>query len=349
VAALLVARFAPRLQGSFGPRPLAAHVALAAEGDPVAADGAHELPAGRAFRLYAVLEAETRSGRRVWFSAAPALRLGGRNVPADAIRPWPAGRPTRVRWLTVEGFAPALEAASSADLDRFAYVENFHSEWGSGWTAEGVVDPRLALADADLDLRPIGFGVQRWAVRIERYESEEALAPAERVASPGAAEVLASPERVTSAVVRLPAPLGVLSAAFGLPLLEPAAGLDASGAERVERLAAAGLAVRADRLLAAHLLAAGRTVEDLAFATVELGPDGPRWGDEAAAGDLLRSGGRIVVLWRDAGVPGRLDPGDLALDTGRGLRVQRLDRLFRSEDERLRLDLARLAGAPGAP
>lgn len=271
VAALLVARFAPRLQAPFAPRAVAAYVALAAEGGEVAADGPHELPSGRPFRLYAVLEAETVTGSRVWYSEAPALRLGGREIPAEAIRPFPGSRPVRVRWLTVEGFAPFLDAASPADLDRFAYVENFHSEWGSGWTADGIVDPRLALADADLGLRPFGFGVQRWAVRIERYEAEAALAPAERVASPGAGAVLESPALVTSLVMTLPAPLAALSAAFGRPLLAPAPALDADGIERIERLIGAGLAARGDRLLAAHLTAAGRRVEELAFATVELG------------------------------------------------------------------------------
>jgi len=347
LAALLAARYAPRLTGSFAPRALAAHVALLAEGEAVASDGPHELAAGRAFRLHAVLEAETITGRRVWFSEAPALRLGGRDVPADAIRPWPEASTARVRWLTVEGFAPFVEAASAADLGRFAYLETFHPEWGSGWTVEGVVDPRLALADSDLALRPLGFGVQRWTVRIERYEAAAALTPSERTVAPGAARLLTSPALVTSAVATLPAPLATVSAAFGRPLVAPAAGLDASGIERIEGWVAAGLAVRGDRLLAAHLVAAGRRVEDLTFEVVELGAEGPRWGDEAAPGDLLRAGGRIVILFRDAGEPGRLDPADLAFDLGRGLRVQRLDRLFLAEGGRLRLDLARLAPAPG--
>src|SRR5512134_4001566 len=99
---LVALRFLPEVENPLAPEPVAAYVAVLAEGDEVAADGAHELAAGRPFRLFAVLEAKDWRGDVVWFSEAPALRLGGREVPRDAIRPWPGDADVKVRWFTVE-------------------------------------------------------------------------------------------------------------------------------------------------------------------------------------------------------------------------------------------------------
>lgn len=350
VLALIAWRYAPRWSEPFRPRPLAAWVAIQPEGSAAASDARHELPAGRAFRLFAVLEAESFGGERIYFTEAPALVLGGREVPRAAIRPWPAGRRALVRWLTVEGFAPYLAVANAADAERFRLVENFHPEWGSGWSVAGTVDPRLALLEAGSPLRPLPFGTQRYAVRVELFDAEGTLTPSARWSSPGAELARSEPERLPTVVAALEAPLAGISAAFGRTQLAPDPGLAPEVGERLDELVARELAFEGPALLAAHLAAAGATAEALAFRTVTLSADGPRWGEEVAAGDLLRAGDRIVVLHRDADGGGRLDPGDLVFDLHRGLRVLAASAVFAAEGGELRLDHARLAsgGAPPA-
>jgi hypothetical protein len=347
IAAIVLIRFAPDLRRPFLPRPVAAWVAVLPEGEQVARNGSFELAAGRRFRLFAVLEARTVTGRPIWYTEAPALALDGRDVPAGDLAPWPPQDFARVRWFTVEGSTPWLEVDSDAALERLRFRENYHPEWGTLWSADGEVDPRLPILTPDRGLRPLGFGVQRFAVRIELYRNAGALTPEARFSSPGADLVMTSPQRVTTVFAGLPAPLGQVSRAFGEPELELARGLDAATAGRARALLDAGLAVTGDRLLARHLDESGRDATKLEFRTVELGPQGPEWGSAAAPGDLLRAGDRVVVLYRDVGVPGRLDPADLAFDFDRGLRIERLDQLFRG-DGGLRLDLAPVAPRPVA-
>ena len=350
-AGVLLFRFAPELRRPFLPRPVAARVAVLPEGGSVARDGRHELVAGARFRLFAVLEARTVTGRTVWYTEAPALELDGRAVPAADLAPWPPSRIARIRWLTVEGSTPWLEVDSEAAFERLRFVENFHPDWGSGWSADGLVDPRLPVVASDAGLRPLGFGVQRFAIRVELYAAAGALAPAARFSSPGAEDVIPHPEQVTTVTASLPAPLARLSRALGEPELSLAKPIAPALAARGEELFRRDLAATGDGLIAEHLDESGRDAASLAFRTVEVGPRGPEWGSAAAPGDLLRAGGRIVVLYRDAGEPGRLDPADLAFDFEHGLRIERLAKLFRG-DGGLLLDLApvaaRAGGAPGA-
>jgi hypothetical protein len=347
VAALIAWRFAPGWTEPLRPRLLSASVAVLPDGAAVASDGRHELEAGRPFRLYAVVEAETFGGERIYFSEAPALSLGGREVPGAAIRRWPSDRRALVRWVTVEGFAPYLAVASAADLERFRFNESFHPEWGTGWSIAGTVDPRLALLEPGSPLRPLPFGTQRFAVRVELFDAEGSLAPAARWSSPGAEVAMAEPQRVPTVVAALPAPLAGVSAAFGRTQVEPRPGLAPELEARLAELVSRDFAFEGPTLIAAHLAAAEVGADGLAFETVTLGADGPRWGEQVGAGDLLRAGDRIVVLFRDADGGGRLDPGDLVFDLHRGLRVLAAADVFESEDDELRLDHARLA--PNSP
>lgn len=349
VAALLAWRFAPSWTEPFRPRLLAAWVAVLPEGATVARDGRHELEAGRPFRLFAVVEAEAFGGERIYYSDAPALALGGREIAKESIRPWPADRRALVRWLTVEGFAPYLQVASVADYERYRLVENFHPEWGSGWSIAGSVDPRLALLEAGSPLRPLPFGTQRYAARVELFDAEGALTPTARWSSPGAEVAMAEPGRLPTIVAALPEPLAGISVSFGRTQLAPAPELPAELGARLSELASRELAFEGPALLAAHLAAAGVAADELEFRTVMLGADGPRWGEEVGAGDLLRAGDRIVVLYRDVDGGGRLDPADLVFDTHRGLRVLPASAVFESDGGELRLDHARLATGEAAP
>jgi hypothetical protein len=347
IALLLALRFLPAVENPFAIEPRAAHVALLAAGERVAADGEHRLEAGRGFTLYAVLEAADWRGRTRYFTAAPALRLGGAAIPAEAIAPYAGGQIARVRWFTVEGFAPYLEVAREDDLDRFRLNENFHPEWGESWRVEGRVDPRLALLEPDSPLAPLPFGTQRFHARIELFESAGALTPEVRLASPGAAAALAGEPRVTRVVAALPGRLGPISAALGRVQVEAVAELPAPLAARVEALAARDLAFDRARLLAAHLARAGVAARDLVWRPVDLAGGALGWGREVAAGDLVQVGARVAVLFRDQGVAGKLDPADLAFDLGRGLRIRRLEEIFTGEAG-LEVEFAALGAAPSA-
>jgi hypothetical protein len=344
LVALVALRWLPEVDNPLAPEPVAAYVAVLAEGDEVATDGAHELAAGRSFRLFAVLAAKDWRGDVVWFSAAPALRLGGREVPRDAIRPWPGDSDVKVRWFTVEGFAPVLEVATTADLERFRLNDNFHPEWGDRWSVAGLVDPRLAMLDATSPLRPLSFGSQRYAVRIELFDAPAALTPKQRVASPGAEAVLAAPGTGTTVVAALPPPLARLSASFGVPELVSDSGLELDATAGIARLTAAGLAFERPPLLAAHLAESGVAATALAWQPIDLAAERPPWGSAVDTGDLLQAGPRVVVLFRDAGEAGRLDPADLVFDLWQGLRIRRIDEVFRGE-RGLELELAVLAAA----
>lgn len=337
IAALLIAllvawRMAPRWRAAIGPEPTAAYVVVEPEGAGVASDGLHRIRAGTGFRLHAVLEASTLTGDNVWYTEAPALRLGDREIPADRLRRWPEGRRLRVRWMTVEGAERVIEPDGQPRL-----LENFHPEWGTGWTAAGTVDPALVVVEPGLALRPLPFGTQRFAVRLESYDSAEAIAPVARWSSPSVEVALAEPQRLTTVVAAAPPPLERLTGVAGA--MQHEAEMPPAGAVGAPEWPP--FSYSAPRLLAEHLLASGRTVDDLAFRTVTLGPQGPVWETEVAPGDLLRAGERIVIVWADADGGGRLDPSDIVLDLGRGMRLARASSLFAGDDE-LRLDLARL-------
>lgn len=334
VAALVVLRFWDGIVAPFRAEPVAAFVALLPEGEQVARDGGHRLAAGTRFRLFAVLEARTFGGDTVWYTEAPALSLGGREIAATALRRWPeGGRPARVRWWTLEGFAPYLPVADAADLDRFELTGTFHPEWGAGWSVEGVVDPRNVQLEPGSALRPLPFGAQRWQVRIEILAAPQAITPNASAASADGAAVSADPAAATAVVAALPEPLARVSSVFGLTQVEPAGGLDAAALERLAAWRRQGLVFERVELLREHVEAAGGDVAALAWRRIDLDAAAPVWGGGTgvAPGDLLQGGARIVVAFRDEGEPGRLDRGDLVFDFIKGAKVRRIDEVFRDE------------------
>jgi len=330
VAGIVLLRYAPKLRRAVSPKPVAAHVALLAEGDEIARAGEHRLAAGRPFRLYAVVEAEKLGGGRVVYTDAPRLELAGVEVPPAQIERWPADRPARVRWLTVEGFSPYLAVAGAGDLERFRLLENFHPEWGSGWSVPGIVDPRAVQLPPASPLRPLPFGTQRYAIRFELLPSAEAVTPDFRVSSPGADATFAGREEGATLVrSELPGPLAGVSAAFGLTEVAAAPGLPSEISTRLAAWQDAVLVFERARLLAEHLEAAGRAAPSLEWRTVDLDVRGPSWGGEVLPGDLLQGGERIVVLFLDQGEAGRLDPEDLCFDFERGAKIRRIDEVYR--------------------
>lgn len=331
IALLVGARFLPEVENPFEIEPVAASVALLPEGESVASDGEHRLDAGRSFRLFAVLEAKDWRDRTVFLSEAPALRLAGRDVAPESLRPYEGGKHAKVRWFTVEPFAPYLEIATAADLERFRLNDNFHPEWGEGWSVAGVVDPKLAFVDPASPLRPLPFGTQRYAVRIERFDDPQAPLPATRTSSPGPEATLVGERSATAVVATAEGRLGSLSVAFGRTLIEPA---DAAASElraRLGELEQREFAFDRVRLLAAHVTAAGAAPERLVWREVTIPSPELTWGAAVREGDLLQVGARTAALFRDEGESGRLDPADLVFDLGKGLRIRRIDQVFGGE------------------
>lgn len=328
---LLVAlRWGPRAADRLAPAPRAAYVAIELAGSGVASDGRFEIASSTAFRLHAVLEAETLGGGTIYYSEAPALRLKGVTVPAERLRRWPERRIARIRWFTVEGFAPYFAPVSVADFARFRLNENFQPAWGAGWSVEGRIEPRNVQLEPSSPLRPLPFGTQRYAVRIELFASAEALTPEQRVASASAGEALAGSDRVTALVAELPAPLAGLSRRFGLTQIELAGEADPALADAARDLAGKGLVFERVEALRAHLEAAGSSAAALAWRELDLSANELAWGRDVAPGDLVQSGGRIVVLFRDQGVAGRLDGADLCFDFDRGAKIYRLEQVFQA-------------------
>ncbi len=330
--AVVAFRFIPTIHNPLAPRPEAAYVTLRAAGDAVASDGKHELAAGRDFQLFAVVAAKTWTGSEVYFTDAPEVRLGGKEIPAQRLRRWPDGRIVRLRWFSVEGSTPYVNVKQAKDLDRFSLIETFHPEWGNGWSVKGVIDPTLVQLDPASPLRPLPFGVQRYAVRVELFDAPGSLVPARRIESPGPSAFAGGEPNATRALAALPAPLALLSRSFGLTEIESAPDLPPALEKKIEEWKARGLVFARTRLLAEHVEDAGQSPAALVWRTLDLDKTHPVWGREAGPGDLLQVGSRVVVLYRDEGEPGRLDPRDLVFDLWKGLHIHRIADIFTSHD-----------------
>lgn len=349
-AGLLVAVLAfllwPQVSERLEPSLDRAWVAIEVEGEGIARAGSAALAAGQPFRLHAVLEG--RDGAvPVYYTGAPRLEVGGEEVPPERLLRWDRARIARVRWFTVEGRTPYLEVASPEALAGFQFEELFRADWPAAWSVAGSVVPRHGVQRAGPGGVVPDFGTQRFHVRIELFDREESLTPALRFRSPGAAEVLVSGSELPAVVASLPGAAGPASRAFGLTQLEPAAEVPPEVATEITTgiadLTARGFAFSRRELLAATVREAGADPAALEWRAVDVATGKLPWGTDVAPGDLLQSGKRTVILARDAGEPGVLDPADLALDFARGAKLLPLAAIF-TGDGGLRLEWASLSG-----
>ncbi len=328
VAAALLLFFAiPKVQQRLRPRLLRALVAVQVESEPWARVGPIEIEAGQAFSLHAVLLAESRSGEMLYYTEAPALEIDGERIEPDRLRRWRWGDEVRVLWFTVEGFKPFVEPASMAELEQFHWQETFRPDWGFGWTVAGTVVPRNRnLSRAPQTGVEVPFGTALFHVRVEEYLRSGDPSPIARYRSPGAEELPDHPERLTRVVARLPDELATASEVFGQVHFEPVIGGPAEVLRGVSSLYSRGLGF--SRLLVLDRLLAERSLElsELGWTTIEI-QEGPSWG-EIGAGDLLRSGERLVILFEDRGEPGRLDYEDLCFDFYENAAVRPLGEVF---------------------
>ena len=329
-----------RVREELAPEPRAAWVAIAAGDGETAVVGPVELAAGEPFTLYAVLEAESWGGERLFYTEARSLRLGDEEVPADSLRRWRSDDDVRVLWFTVEGVPPYLEVSEAADLERLQFRESFRADWPQAWAVPGSVEhSRRRLVAGEEGATAADFGTQRFHVRIEFFHPLNPVVPRLRMRSPGAEEVDSG--RMAAATVRLAGPLAVPSAVFGTPQVEIAAAGGEALAAEVSELWRRRLAFSRLIVLRELLESRGRDWEELDWQAVDL-EEGPGWGGGgAAAGDLLRVGERFVVLAYDEGEEGRLDDADLGFDFDKGAVLRRLGEIFTGEGL---VDWARLGG-----
>lgn len=319
----------PRIQERLAPRPVAAWVAIEAAGSEAAVVGRVELTSETPFRIHAVLEAEATDGSPVYYTHAPHLRLEGRQIPDAALRRWDRPQEVRVLWFTVEGVSRYLSTATAGDLDRFRFEEFLRPEWGTTWSIEGSLDShserRLA---ADSGIAGRSFGTQRFQAWIEIYDEERAMVPSQRFKSHGAADLPARADSFATVVSSLAGPAAQASNVFGLTQIDVQPGADTSLLARVSDLAQRQLAFSRLTVLRNLIRASGQTLDELQWTRVDLGTGRLSWSRDVGGGDLLRVGGRVVVLWRDAGVAGTLDSEDLCFDFEKGASVRPLGQIF---------------------
>lgn len=323
---LLVWPLLRRVRRELTLEPVAAWVGIERAGSGIAEVGFRELPAEQPFTLHAILEAR-RGDRRLFFTEAARVRIAGEEFGGPEVRPWHGDLEARLLWFTVEGRSPVVRAGE--DPPQLRYQANFRGDWPHAWSIPGRLEPyrrRLMAADRELEGR---FGTQRYQVRIELFGPDSEIRPKDRVTSAGPDELLSAPGEFPGAAVALPGRLGPASRVFGLPqVIGP---LDDEAAALVRRWQDDGLAFSLPLLLRDMAAVAGRRWEQLEWSAIDLAA-GPAWGEGAVApGDLVRVGGRIVVLYRDEGGNGALDGGDLCFDFFEGATVERLEDVFTGE------------------
>lgn len=359
--AFLLALHWDRLRLLLEPRPVAVWVVAARSGDSVARTGRLNLGAGEMFDLYAVVEAATLLGERIYFTEAAEVELDGRRLEPRSLRPWVDGfRRARLRWHTLEGFAPYLRVESKADLERFRLVPSFRPELGSGWSTRGLrVDPRLAIVEESSASRPLGWGTERFALRFEVFDGPASVTPSLRLESSGFG---GSPEGMDpppglEVLATLPEPLDLLSARAGLMQVDPASGLDPDLVRKVAQLDRRGLAAIAVLALGSHE-ARFRMVEVPAQA-IRTGSGDPLCGPGLDLGDLVHFGELRAVYWQDREPVGRCGGEDLVWSWSRGGRLTSLRslaerlgapsgwrRLERVADGKLDATVGRASGSP---
>lgn len=334
VVAVVALFILPRTRQAFAPVPHKAVVAVQIGDDGVASVGGPEvtIPQGTPFRLYAVLEAAARDGKPVYYTQAPALRVDGENVPADAIQPWDERLEAHVLWFTVEG-APAFVRAGDEEAEAAFKLREVHrADWPQAWSIPGSVEPSIQTLAAGRDTHgPMDFGTAAYQVRVLLYGPESKIRPRERFFSPGVDALVSEADVAPRVTVTLPGRLGPVSSVFGLPQFEadPEHGKDLS--PRLRKILELGLAFRRAVVLHKTLELANTRWDDLSWSDIDL-ESGPTWGENGAqAGDLVRSGGRLVLLWRDADGDGRLSDGDLCFDLQKGPAVRALGEVFTGE------------------
>ena len=334
----------PEVEDTFGPEPVAAWVGIEVLGDDgtpgTAVVGPVEIPEGQRFRLHAVVGAERRDGSLVYYTEATRLRLGGEDISPDLLRTWERSRTVKLRWYSVEGRWPFLPLDEADGISAFEMQEFLRSDWPLNWSVPGEIN---AVNDDHLDPDRRGgrqtFGTQRFQVRFQLYTLPDDLVPSLHIKSWSAAELKEHVDEFPTVTVVLPDRLAPASRVFGLTQLEPRESIQGEAfarmTEQVDELAEHQVAFSRVTVLRDQVRAAGLRFEELVWNDLELGGTAAWSGDgerPVEPGDLVRVGDRIVVLYRDQGVPGVVDYDDLCFDFVQGAEVRSLGDVFGPDD-----------------
>ncbi len=323
----------PTVEESLAPKLRAAWVGVEVDSSGIAEVGPVEIVAGTPFTLHAILEGQDRQGGVVYYTEAQRVSLRGEELAPETLRRWQRSREVKIRWFTVEGIPPYLRVAAEEEFEKFSFRNLYRPDWPLVWSIPGEI---VAGGSTSPEPGPAtshqAFGIQRYHVKVEIYSAGDGLIPGERIGSWDADDVVAEIERFPAVRRVLPGLVGPASKVFGLTQLELAAEAPPALRERVGELTRSGLAFSRVTVLWDQIRAAGKRLEDLEWRNIDL-TGGIRWGEPAAAGDLLRVGERMVVLVEDRGEPEVLDYDDLCFDYERGAAVRALSDVFSAEGE----------------
>ena len=328
----------PKLVEQLAPRLETVYVAIEPAGSGVATVGRVELTEGQAFQLRAVVAARRRNGDPVYYTDAKSLVIGDEKIAADRLEPWSRSDIIKLRWFTVEGKTPYVKLNPGSGIDNFRMEEFARGDWPMAWTLPGEIDAANDNHFSGGKGPAQSFGTQRYHLRFEIYETERNLVPLETLRSWGVSELQTEIERFPGVVVAVPGPTAAVSRVFGLTQLEPPAEADAALLGKIDDLHRHGVAFSRFTLLRELVSSHGKTWQDLSWQTLSLAGE-TSWrpagatGAGVGSGDLLRVGDRVVVLYRDAGLPQKLDPEDLAFDVERGARLSPLRDIFSGDGE----------------
>lgn len=318
----------PVVEEQLAPELHTAWVAIEVAARGIATVGPVELEVGTPFKLHAVLEARDRRGRPVYYTEAPGLEIEGREVPTESLRAWDRPQPVKVRWFTVEGRRPFVALDVAQGMKSFEFQELLRSDWPVSWSVPGEIDAAHDNhLESDSPEAVQRFGTQRYHVRIELYRDENALIPERVVRSWGVADIKPRVAAFPTVRLTLPGRLGPASKVFGLTQLEAPSEAPRALLDQITELADHDVAFSRQTLLRDQIRQSGRRMEDLTWVDLDLLGE-TRWGIEATPGDLVRVGDRVVVLYRDRGLPEVVDYQDLCFDFVQGAAIRALSDVF---------------------
>jgi hypothetical protein len=316
-------------------RPLlaAAVVVTATDGDPVFRSGRRVAEAGETVRLAVALRLTQTGQDDQWLAPVEQLEIEGQLVNHIQRETWiESDRHLRVFWFSVESALLGGRLTAEAAADRLRYRSFLAPEMGRGLAAASLPnrhnDDHLG-STGDAESSP--FGTWRAYARVELVEDQGDVQPLQSVATAGPDNSLAPGFPTVSRGGRFPQ--GITSAAgelFNLPGFEPAP-TDGPWNAVTER----GFDRTFSDLVDARFVVSSWTFASVAVSgrstlkpeqLVDLGPidrtadellrNGSRlrWPSDVAAGHLLKSGERWLVVLADDG-NGELDPADSVLAT----------------------------------
>ena len=318
----------PKVAEELRPVPVTAHLAIAGA-DGVSRFGTTTLLEGERATLHAVLEAEDRSGKTVYYTEAQRLEVNGVEVDAERLRIWDRPEPLTILWFSVEVSSPFQSVEDLDSIASFRFVELFHPDWPQAWSVPVIVTPRHAAHLRSRSIDPAkGFGIRRYHVRLEQRDPDRPALVTHRFRSPGADQVFQMASEFPTVVSLLSGPLAKASRVFGLTQMEPTGEVEREVLEALSDFASNDFAFSRATLLLDVLSNRAPSLAALPWRTISLHENDLVWGEDVAAGDLLRVGGRVALLYRDEGIIGQLDSEDLCLDFKRGAIVNTLEKVY---------------------